>query len=134
MRISTKLALGFTTLIFLIVGVFSYQVALIHRMQSITQNIGEQNLQAAELSLQMFRDVDQIIAFTRKLDALRGDPDYAEQLEQLREGFSDSVKSLLTLKLSRSEQVETKQLAVLWDESRTAWERERAAVGSGTRE
>ena len=134
MRISTKITLGFLVLILLIVGVFSYQVALIHRMQSITQNIGSENLRAAELSLQMFQDADQVMEFTRKLDALGGDPDYANQLQELRGGFSDSVSKLLALKLSPAEQNETKQLATVWNESQTAWERQRKIIGSGTRE
>src|SRR5215467_9155327 len=120
MRIATKITLGFLVLILLIVGVFSYQVALIHRMQSITQNIGSENLRAAELSLQMFQDADQVMEFTRKLDALGGDPDYANQLQELRGGFSDSVSKLLALQLSAPEQNETKKLAAVWEESQTA--------------
>jgi two-component system sensor histidine kinase GlrK len=134
MRIANKIAVGFTVLILLIVAVFSYQVALIHQMQSITQNLGGENLQAAELSLQMFRDGEQVKEFTSKLDALRGDPDYAVQLEAIRESFSQSISKLQALELSPEEEKETERLAQLWDESQRAWERQRSIVGSRTRE
>ncbi|HEY7616934.1 MAG TPA: HAMP domain-containing sensor histidine kinase, partial [Terriglobales bacterium] len=109
-------ATGYGILILLLVAVFSYQVLQIHEMQSINQNLGGLSFRAALLSLQLLRDVDQVDEFTRKLFATGGDPDYASQVGQMREGFTQSLRELDGLALSPEEENEVNQLVALWDQ------------------
>ena len=133
MRISTKITSGYTILILLIVAVFSYQVALLYQMQAITRDLGGLNFRSALLSLQLLRDLDQVEEFTQKLFATGGDPGYASQLEEMRQGFSNSLEELEGLQLSAEEHAEVDELARLWDQSWRAWTDAEAALKSGNR-
>jgi two-component system, NtrC family, sensor histidine kinase GlrK len=128
MRISNKIAAGYAILIALIIGVFSYQVSVIHKMQSITQDLGGLNFRSALLSLEILRDLEQIEEFTQKLFATGGDPGYASQLEQMRQGFSDSLAELKGLQTSPEETAEADKLASLWETSVIGWENVKAAL------
>jgi len=121
MRISNKIATGYTILILLIVAVFSYQLAVIHQMQSITRDLGGLNFNSALLSLELLRDLEQVEEFTRKLVATGGDPGYASQLDERRQGFSSSLDELEALQLSPEERADVEQLSTLWKASSEAW-------------
>jgi two-component system sensor histidine kinase GlrK len=121
MRISNKIASGYTILIVLIVVVFSYQLSLIHQMQSITRDLGGLNFRSALLSLELLRDLEQVKEFTLKLFATGGDPGYAGQLEEMRRAFTLSLEDLKTLEVSPAEKTEINELALLWEESSRDW-------------
>jgi two-component system, NtrC family, sensor histidine kinase GlrK len=131
MRISNKIASGYTLLILLIGAVIVYQVALIHKMQATTRDLGELNFRAALLSLELYRDVEQVEEFTRKYFVTGGDPGYRAQLEEMRNGFAQSLDELRTLRLSFAEQDEVTQLADLWEQSSAGWAGAAGVLRSG---
>jgi two-component system sensor histidine kinase GlrK len=120
MKISTRIASGYAVLILLLLGVFSYQILLIHRMHSINQDLGGLNFSAATLSLELIRDLDQVEEFTQKLYATGGDPGYAEQVEEMRKGFSQSLERIQGLSLEPEEKEQVEELAQLWRQARAA--------------
>ena len=121
MRISNKIASGYTVLILLIVAVFSYQLSLLHQMQTITRDLGGLNFRSALLSLELLRDLEQVKEFTLKLFATGGDAGYAGQLAEMRQGFTVSLENLKALQLSPAEHAEVDQLALLWEQSSQDW-------------
>jgi two-component system, NtrC family, sensor histidine kinase GlrK len=131
MKIANKIGLGYAILILLIVGVFSYQLELIHQMQSITRDLGGLNFQSALRSLQLLRDLEQVKEFTQKLFATGGDPGYASQLSEMRGSFSRSLDEIKALGLSPAEQEQADQLALLWEQSSQRWGDALAALQNG---
>ena len=131
MRISNKIATGYAILILLIVAVFSYQLALIHQMQTITRDLGGLNFRSALLSLELLRDLEQVKEFTQKLFATGGDPGYAGQLAEMRSSFSLSLVELRELELSPTEHAEADRLALLWEQSSRSWTNAVAALQGG---
>ncbi|MBI2819902.1 MAG: HAMP domain-containing histidine kinase [Acidobacteria bacterium] len=131
MRISNKIASGYVILILLVVAVFSYQLSLIHQMQTVTRDLGGLNFRSALLSLELLRDLEQVKEFTLKLFATGGDPGYADQLAEMRRGFTLSLEDLNALELSPAENAEVDQLALLWEQSSRRWGDAVAALQNG---
>ena len=117
MKIANKIASGYAVLIALLLAVFSYQLLLLHRMQSINEDLGGLNFRAASQSLLLLRDLDQVVEFTRKLSATGGDPGYADQLAEMQRGFSETLAEIQGLSLGAAEQGEVDRLADLWDQA-----------------
>src|SRR5205814_7821176 len=109
MRIGTKIITGYGVLIALMALVFAYQVALVHRLQSIHRNLAEINFQAAGVSLEMMRVLDGIEEYTKKWFLLR-DPEYAARRQEFeRESNADLVR-LRLLRRSPTEHAEIDRL------------------------
>ncbi|MBI4458752.1 MAG: HAMP domain-containing histidine kinase [Acidobacteria bacterium] len=115
MRIATKIAAGYGVLILLVLGVLTYQMILMGRVQSINQDLSRINLRASIISLQLLRDLDQVEEFTRKYYAT-ADAGYSAQREEMRNGFSQDFQDLLSLPLSEREKQEIDRLSGLWNE------------------
>ena len=116
MKIAAKISSGFVTLIALIAVVLSYQLTLFYQMQSINRDLFGINFRAAIVSLQLVRDLDQVEEFTRKFFATEGDPDYASQMEDMRNAFSQGLQELQSLRLTAKEKDEVGRLSGLWSE------------------
>ena len=110
----------------MILAVLTYQVALIHQTQSITRRLSDINFQAAIVSLQLLRDLDQVEEFTRKLFATAGDPDYASQLEEMEDGFGQNLKELRSLPLTVAEKETIQRLSNLWEQLQQASQKRQA--------
>lgn len=114
MKIASKISTGFGVLIALIVAVLSYQISLIHQMQSINRDLSGIDFRSAILSLQLLRDIDQVEEFTRKFFATAGDPDYASQLDGMREAFSQRIADIQKLPVSAAERQQAEELSRQW--------------------
>lgn len=130
MKIATKISAGFAALIILTVAVLFYQVALIRQVQSINENLGGLNFRAAQLSLQMLRDLDQVEEFTKKMFATGGDPGYAAQLKDMRGAVSQDLAEMQVLALSAPERKEADELTALWRKLTDAAESQEIALAS----
>ena len=127
MKIAAKISAGYGILIALIVAVLTYQVALFYQMQSINRDLSAIDFRTAILSLQLLRDLDQVEEFTRKFYATEGDPDYAKQLQGMRNACSQRMAELKSLAVSAAEGAEIAQLSRIWDElSRASAEQQKA--------
>lgn len=113
MKIATKIGLGYGLLIALLFSVLAYQLTVLNQTRRSTQRLSAINFRAAILSLQLLRDLDQIEEFTQKF-FVTGDPGYAEQVQQIRDSFSEVLRETNSLELSANEQQEIQRLEQLW--------------------
>jgi two-component system sensor histidine kinase GlrK len=113
MRIGTKIITGYGVLIALMALVLAYQVALVHRLQSIHRNLAEINFQAAAVSLEMMRVLDGIEEYTKKWFLLR-DPEYAARREEFEAEFNAHLVRLRSLGRSPTEHAEIDRLERFW--------------------
>lgn len=116
MKIATKIAAGYGILIGLVLAVLAYQLSSIHQTQSINRNLSAINFQAAIVSLQLLRDLEQVEEFTRKFFATGGDPGYAAQMKEMRDAFSQGLQKVRSLRLSAKEEEEIDGLSRLWSQ------------------
>jgi two-component system, NtrC family, sensor histidine kinase GlrK len=114
MKLAAKISAGYGVLIALIVAVLSYQISLFYQMQTINRNLSGIDFRSAILSLELLRDLDQAEEFTRKFFATGGDPDYAQQMRQMRDAFSQRLSVLESLPISPQEKEEADSLSNLW--------------------
>src|SRR4051794_3484521 len=116
MRISAKISAGYATLIALFVAVLSYQISLVHQMQSLNRDLSSIDFRSAISSLQLVRDLDEVEEFSRKFFATGGDPDYAAQLQSLRQVFSQHLQQVQALQISPTERREADEILRQWAE------------------
>src|SRR4051812_15731643 len=100
MKIAAKISGGFAILIALIMAALTYQFSLFYQMRAINQDLSNINFRAAILSLQLLRDLTQAEEFTQKFFATEGDPDYASQMQEMREAVSQGLQELESLRSS----------------------------------
>ncbi|RPJ57302.1 MAG: HAMP domain-containing protein [Acidobacteria bacterium] len=127
MKISTKIILGYALLILLMVTALIYQLALMHRLQTINGNLSAMKTRETDYSLRA-RDITQVIEDVQKFYLLK-DPDYASQVKYQMDSLSaDLSQDLERLKgdiLSRDERTELQRFVSLWgDFKRSALEQE----------
>lgn len=111
-------------------AVFTYQVALIHRMQSINRDLSRINFLAARRSLEMMRDRDLVEEYTRKSFAL-ADPDYISRLRESQEDFAASLRDMKSLGRTAKEQAEIDRLSQFWNAFTEDLVREAQALRAG---
>ncbi len=116
MRIATRIGTGYAILIALILAVLTYQVSRLHQMESINRNLSGINFRAAEVSLRIWRDLDQAEEFTKKFYATEADPGYASSVAEMRDAVSQELQELESLRLSGQEQEDARRLQRLWSE------------------
>ncbi|RPI28988.1 MAG: sensor histidine kinase [Acidobacteria bacterium] len=122
MKISTKIVLGYALLILLLVTALIYELALVHRMQVINQNVSSMKSRETLYSLRA-EDIGQVFVFIKRLHATK-DPDYFSQLDHL---FTDTsrdlhadLKKLQTDRKSQNESKEFEKFVSLWTHFRRA--------------
>ncbi|OFV97647.1 MAG: hypothetical protein A3H28_02330 [Acidobacteria bacterium RIFCSPLOWO2_02_FULL_61_28] len=129
MKIATKIALGYGVLITLLVAVLGYQLTVISRTARRSEDLSAINFRAGVLALQLLRDLDQIEEFTQKF-FITADPDYGEQVAEMRETFSQVLQEIRSLRLSAGEAQEVEQLEQGWTKFREVASQHEAVPGS----
>ena len=117
MKISTKIILGYSLLILVMVAALSYQLALMHEMQTINRNLSAIKTRERNYSLRV-RDIGQVVEYIQRLHATKGDPEYSSQVkfqfDQMTEDLSEDLNTLKGDKASPDERKELERLASLW--------------------
>jgi len=126
-KISTKIILGYSLLILVMVAALLYQLALMHEMQVINRNLSAMKTRERVYSLRV-RDIGQVIEYTKRLYIFK-DPEYSSQvksqIDNMTGDLSGDLKRLEADKASREETKELERLASLWaDFKRSASEQE----------
>jgi signal transduction histidine kinase len=120
-KISTKIILGYALLILLMVTALIYQLALIHRMQAINQNLSAMKTRESDYSLRV-RDIGQVIDYIERLYGLKGDPEYSKQVKSLFDRTSrdlrEDLDNLKGDKGSRNVEKELERFVSLWTDFR----------------
>ncbi|MFB3902242.1 MAG: ATP-binding protein [Acidobacteriota bacterium] len=109
MKISTKIILGYSLLILVMVAALIYELALMHQMQTINRNLSAMKTRETDYSLRV-RDIGQVMEFTERLYATK-DPEYASQLKYHSDNLTaDLDHDLERLKNDQANQEERKEL------------------------
>jgi signal transduction histidine kinase len=109
MKVSSKIVLGFVIL--LLVGLVSlwYQITVVHRMQSVNENLSEINMMAATTALRIQEKTDLLTDdITKKYFALL-DEGYAEQIADTRDELVEDIGGLQETARSELERTETEK-------------------------
>ncbi|HXK59186.1 MAG TPA: HAMP domain-containing sensor histidine kinase [Acidobacteriota bacterium] len=118
MKVSTKIILGYALLILLLVLTLVYELTLVHRMQTINQDLARMKTRETVYSLRS-RDIEQVIDFIKRLYITK-DPDYAAQVrdlfKQMRLDLEQDIAELKSDTKSRKEKKEVQRFAALWSD------------------
>jgi len=114
MKVSTRIILGFAILVLLSIGPLAYQVSIIHRMQSVNQELERINFVAASTALQMRSDAEEIKEFAGKYFS-SGDPLYGELLDNANQNYSDGLAKLAGTAESEKDLAEIERLKEAWN-------------------
>ena len=115
MRIATKIALGYSILILLMVGLLVYHTSLIRQMEAINRQLSDINFRAAITALELLSDLSQLEEATGKFVAT-GRPEYAAQVKKAREAFTANLDRMRALGHSEREAREVARLAQMWSD------------------
>jgi len=128
MKISSKIIYGYGFLIILMSALAVFLFLLISQMRSLNDSLTSVNFESARTSLRLIGAMENIDEFTRKFFALRGDPEYAERLEEYQESVVADLDMLEEKELSEGEVAELKRLRNFWDNYKEALALEREEV------
>ncbi len=119
MKVSTRIILGFATLLLVAFAALAYQVSIIYTMQTINQNLSSVNFSAAATiqKLEATTIVD-LEDYSKKYFARNGDVTYEELLADVRLEFSDEISQLESKSRVRKEK---DAIAELSKESNDFW-------------
>jgi signal transduction histidine kinase len=112
MKIATKIVLGYALLLLLMVVVLAYELSLFERMHEVNRNLADVKTRETDYSLQV-RDIEQVDDFTRRL-YVTGDPEYSEQLKELRQGVSEGLAGIRHMSPAGGERAELERLSERW--------------------
>ncbi len=112
-KITTRITVGYATLIALLAGLVIYEVVTIRRMASINHNLSRVDFQTSVDCLQLMRDRDLLEEYARKAYVLR-DPDYLAQLKNYQEDFEAALQKIQSAVMAPEQQTETKRLMEFW--------------------
>jgi two-component system sensor histidine kinase GlrK len=124
MRVSTRIILGFATLMILLVCALAYQVSIIHEMQSINQDLSSTNFNAASSVLRLRQYGDSIDELSQKYFV--SPVSYEPQLESYHKQFLDELTTLRGTVRTDSERIEVERLSQRLDEYYRVWEEEKS--------
>ena len=99
MKIATKITLGYSILIALMVTLLVYHVSSMRRMESVQRDLSEGHFHAALSFLQLLRNLDQIEEYTQKF-FVKGDSRYGAKLKGMHESFGQDLQQLQILSLT----------------------------------
>lgn len=131
MKVSTKILLGYSILVVLMVFGLGYEAILLDRVQSTNERLSQVKDATFDVA-----QLDEHARFVRELTEkyLTVDPDFYEpQLEDRRAAFLDSLHSIQGLVVSLAEQRAVTRVEESWSEFIDRLEEERAARTPGTR-
>lgn len=115
MRIATKITLGYSFLILLMVGLLISHMRLIHRMEAINRRLSEIHFRAAITALELLGDLTRLEEATGKFVAT-GRPEYAAEVKKARQAFTGNLERMRALGQSEREAREIAHLAQMWDD------------------
>ena len=115
MRVAAKIVYGFAFLIALTIAGLVYQVLLIHRMQSVSNELSGIHFRAALASLNLIRGLDQIEGDLNR-EFVSGDPTHLAQLKEAQSGFTSNLQDIKALGLSEQERLEIDRLERFWSD------------------
>jgi len=130
MKVSSKIVLGFVIL--LLVGLVSlwYQITVIHRMQSVNEDLSEINMTAATTALRIVQNTALLTQdLTRKYFIVL-DKVYAEQIAATRDDLLGDITALRETVRSERERAEAEKLKTALDDYWEAFNRVKQENGS----
>lgn len=116
MKISAKIISGYAALISVMAAVLTYQVLVIHRMQSIHRELSNINFRAGLNSLQLMRYLDLVDEYARKSFAWAGDPDFRSKLKEFQAEFVKTMRETRGVLRTEREIAEADRLLRFWGE------------------
>lgn len=96
MRITTKLTLGFSFLILILLAAHLYQERLIHEMRQVQEELSRLSLESGLQALSVVETARDLEEFTSKFLGT-GDPDYREEARASRESLGEEIGQLNAL-------------------------------------
>jgi two-component system sensor histidine kinase GlrK len=115
MKVATKITLGYSTLVLLLVGGIGYEFLLIQRMQEINTRLSEVNVRSVERATRLGENLRDVEEFAEKYLVL-GDPDYGAQFDSSRGAFARSLGAMIEIAGSEAERGALGQLDAIWEE------------------
>jgi two-component system sensor histidine kinase GlrK len=116
MRVSTKIISGFATVLLVALGALTYQVMIVHRMQSINKDLSQVNFEAATVVQQMDQRMLDLDANIKKYFVTNGDPIYMKELADLRTEVGVDLGKLEATARTPPEREAVKELSAAWSE------------------
>ncbi len=116
MKVSTKIIVGFATLLAIAVAALVYQVTIIHEMQSINARLSQVNFEAATIVQQMDQRMLDLQGDTGKYFVTNADPGYEKNLADIRAEFSVELGKLEAKTHTALERSAIKDLARDWED------------------
>lgn len=128
MKVSTRIITGFGVLLILSLATALYQLYMIHRVQTINQNLSKINFTESGIVQAMNQDMFDLEDYSRKYFALRGDPVYERQLGEIRDEFNSDLDKLVTNQRTPPEHEAIKNLSLSWNEFWSSFGAEKARL------
>jgi len=130
MKVSSKIVLGFVIL--LLVGLVSlwYQITVIHRMQSVNEDLSELNLAAATTALRIEQNTVFLTQDLTKKYYIALDKVYADQIADTRDELLGDITTLQEAVRSERERTEAEKFKTALDDYWDAYNRHKQENGS----
>jgi len=114
MKVSSKIVLGFVIL--LLVGLVSlwYQITVIHRMQSVNEDLSELNLTSATTALRIQENTLFLTQDATRKYFVALDKGYGDQITTTRDGLLEDITSLQETVRSERERTEVESSRLHW--------------------
>ena len=94
MRLTTKLTLGFSSLILIFLGAHLYQEQLIHEMQQAQEDLSRLSFDSGLQALALVEDLRDLREFTQKFLQTVGDTFYRDEARAIRESLDGRIDQL----------------------------------------
>jgi signal transduction histidine kinase len=121
MKVSSKIVLGFAILLLVALVSIWYQITVIHRMQSVNQDLSELNIMSATTALSIWQDTQTLTQDSKKY--FLDNKVYAELIAQTRDDILDGISALQETVRSERERKETENLKTALDDYWDAFNR-----------
>src|SRR5262249_12783291 len=116
MKVSTRIITGFAILLLLSLVTAIYQITMIHKMQTINEDLSRVGFQTANVVDQMKQDTFDLEDYSQKYFALHGDPLYERELMETRSEFATDVTKLQATAHTPAEDAAIKTLSNSWEQ------------------
>jgi two-component system sensor histidine kinase GlrK len=129
MKVSTKILLGYSLLVLLMVFGLGYQLMVLDQVQEVSVRLSDVNSAGLEVT-QLGENLRVVDEFTEKY--LLVSAEYEAQLAQFRAAFDETLRSMETVVRTDGERRALAQLATTWREAGFLFEQARASRPPGT--
>jgi signal transduction histidine kinase len=114
MRVATRLALGSAVLLTVLFGALAYNLWLVNRLAVANQQLTSVTFRASRLTRELGEQLLTLKEWVDKLDATRGDPEYADKVLEARDAVAARLGELSNLPLATGEEQARSRLLELW--------------------